>query len=181
MERIEVYTSKKKLFISMILSFVFVLLGTYLLIEPGNFSKYKSSPIITQVIGVSSILLFGVAMILSLIRVINPQLALIIDSQGLNVNPKKSLTDNIKWNEIKGFKEIKINSTKIIIIEVHNPSKWIKNETNLVRRKMMQFNNANYSSPNISAVGLDISYDQLIETLNKYYNQYKIELKDTIP
>ncbi len=45
----------------------------------------------------------------------------------------------------------------------------------------MQFNNANYSSPNISAVGLDISYDQLIETLNKYYNQYKIELKDTIP
>ena len=177
MERIEVYTSKKKLFISMILSFVFVLLGTYLLIEPGNFSKYKSSPIITQIIGVSSILLFGVAMILSLIRVINSQLALIIDSQGLNVNPKKPLTDNIKWNEIKGFKEIKINSTKIIIIEVHNSSKWIKNETNLVRRKMMQFNNANYSSPfNISAVGLDISYGQLIETLNKYYNKCKIEL-----
>jgi hypothetical protein len=116
-------------------------------------------------------------MILSLIRVINPQLALIIDSQGLNVNPKKSLTDNIKWSEIKGFKEIKINSTRIIIIEVHNPSKWIKNETNLVRRKMMQFNNANYSSPfNISAVGLDISYDQLIEILNKFYNQYKNEL-----
>jgi len=40
--------------------------------------------------------LFGVAMILSLIRVINPQIALIIDSQGLNVNPKKSLTENIK-------------------------------------------------------------------------------------
>lgn len=41
----------------------------------------------------------------------------------------------------------------------------------------MQFNNANYSSPfNISAVGLDISYGQLIETLNKYYNKCKIEL-----
>ncbi len=40
----------------------------------------------------------------------------------------------------------------------------------------MQFNNTNYRSPfNISAVGLDISYDQLIETLKKYYNQYKIE------
>lgn len=166
----------------MILCFVFVVLGTYLLIEPGNFSNYKSSPIITQGIGVSSILLFGVAMILSLIRVVNSQIALTIDSQGLNVNPKKSLTDNIKWNEIKGFKEIKLNSTKIIIIEVHNSSKWIKNETNLVRRKMMQFNNTNYRSPfNISAVGLDISYDQLIETLKKYYNQYKIELKDTIP
>jgi uncharacterized protein YlxW (UPF0749 family) len=55
---------------------------------------------------------------------------------------------------------------------------WIYERTGArVRRKMMQFNNANYSSPfNISAVGLDISYDQLIEILNKFYNQYKNEL-----
>ena len=84
---------------------------------------------------------------------------------------------NIELKTNCRVKEIKINSTKIVIIEVYDPSKWIKNETNLVRRKMMQFNNANYSSPfNISAVGLDISYGQLIETLNEYYNKCRIEL-----
>jgi len=54
---------------------------------------------------------------------------LIIDSAGLNINPKKSLTEFIPWEEIFGFEEIKIYSTKIIMIKVMNPNSWLEKET----------------------------------------------------
>ncbi|MBU3050567.1 hypothetical protein KNV96_20735, partial [Chryseobacterium indologenes] len=78
--------------------------------------------------------------------------------------------------EINGFKEIKIHSTRIVIIGVRNPEYWLDKETNGFKRKLMQFNINNYDSPfNISASGIDITSDKLIETLNKYYERNKNE------
>ncbi len=109
-------------------------------------------------------------------RLIKSEIALIIDTKGLNVNPKKSLTEYIKWSEINSFEEIKIQSTRIVIIGVKNPEYWLDKETSGFRRKLMQFNINNYNSPfNIASAGLDISPERLIETLNKYFDRYKKE------
>lgn len=177
MESIEFYSSKKKSLLLLLGSITFVALGIWLLLEADNLTVWKArNPILTRGIGIASILFFGLGIFIGIKRVIKSEIALIIDSKGLNVNPKKSLTEFIKWSDINGFEEIKIQSTRIVIIGVKNPEYWLDKETSVFRRKLMQFNISNYNSPfNIAASGLDISSDQLIETLNNYYDRHKNE------
>ncbi|TLX23537.1 hypothetical protein FE904_21165 [Chryseobacterium indologenes] len=169
MDRIELYSSKKKSLILLIGSLTFIVLGFWLLLEAENLTSMRArSPIFIRGIGIATILFCGFGIFIGIKRMIKSEIILIIDNKGLNVNPKKSLTEFIKWDEINGFKEIKIHSTRIVIIGVRNPEYWLDKETNGFKRKLMQFNINNYDSPfNISASGIDITSDKLIETLNK--------------
>lgn len=177
MESVEIYSSKKKSLMLLIGSVVFVALGFWLLLKIDNLTGWRArNPIFTQGIGIASILFFGLGIFIGIKRLINSEIALIINSEGLNLNPKKSSTEFIKWSEIKGFEEIKIQNTRIVIIRVKNPEYWLGKETSGFRRKLMQFNISNYNSPfNIAAAGLDINSDKLIETLNIYFGRYKNE------
>lgn len=179
MDRIEIYTSKKKSILLLIGSIGFVALGFWLLLEADNFTGWRArSPIFTRGIGVASVLFFGFGIFVGIKRLIKSEIALIIDPVGLNVNPKKSLTDFIKWNDILGFKEIKIQSTRILIIGVKNPEYWLNKETNAIRKKLIKFNINNYNSLfNIAASGLDISSEELSEKLNSYFEKYKSEVQ----
>ncbi|GAB2802970.1 hypothetical protein GCM10027275_56400 [Rhabdobacter roseus] len=177
MERIEIYSSKKKSLLLLIGSIAFVAIGVWLLLEADNFTGWRArNPIFTRGIAIASIIFFGLGIFVGIKRLIKSEIALIIDSKGLNVNPKKSLTEFIKWTDIKGFEEIKIQSTRIVIIGIKNPEYWLDKETSGFRRKLMQFIINNYNSPfNIASAGLDISSDSLIGTLNKYFDRYKNE------
>lgn len=159
-------------------SIIFVVLGIWLFMNADNFTGWKArNPIFIKGIGVISILFFGFGIFVGIKRLIKSELALIVDSRGLNVNPKKSLSEYIEWKDILGFREIKIQSARIIIIGVKNPDHWIETETNLIRRKLMQFNLNNYDSPfNIAVAGLDISYKELNDKLNSYFEKYKNEV-----
>jgi len=175
MDRIEIYTSKKKSRLLLIGSIAFVGLGIWLLMEADNLTAWRASnPIFIRGIGIASILFFGLGIFVGIKRLIKSEITLIIDPIGLNVNPKKSLTEFIKWDEILGFEEIKIQSTRIFIIGVKNPDYWLEKETNILRKKMMQFNINNYNSPfNIASSGLDINSNELNEKLNSYFEKYK--------
>jgi|SRR5699024_5626209 len=177
MERIEIYSSKKKSLLLLLGSIAFVALGVWLLSEADNLTGWRAkNPIFTRGIGIASILFFGLGIFIGIKRLIKSEIALIIDANGLNVNPKKSLSEFIKWTDIKGFEEIKIHSTRIVIIRVKDPEYWINRESIGFRRKLMQYNINNYNSPfNIASAGLDISSDRLIETLNNYFDRYKNE------
>ena len=175
MNRIEIYTSKKKSIPLLIGSIAFVALGIWLLLEADNLPR---NPIYTRGIGVVSILFFGLGIFVGIKRLIKSEIALIIDPIGLNIDPKKSLTEFIKWDEILGFKEIKIRSMRVLIIGVKNPEYWLEKETNTIRKKMMQFNINKFNSPfNITASVLDISYNELNEKLNSYFEKYKNEVQ----
>jgi hypothetical protein len=177
MERIEIYSSKKKSLLLLIGSIAFVVLDFWLLIEADNLTSWRArNPIFTRGIVIASILFFGLGVFVGIKRLIKSEIALIIDSKGLNVNPKKSLNEYINWSDINGIEEIKIQSTRIVIIGVKNPKYWLDKEISGFKRKLMQFNVSNYNSPfNIAASGLDISSDKLIETLNNYYDRHKNE------
>ncbi len=177
MERVEIYTSKKKSILLLLGSIAFVALGVWLILEADNLTGWRArNPILTRGIGITSILFFGLGIFVSIKRLIKSEIALIISTEGLNVNPKKSLTEFIKWSDILGFEEIKIQSTRIVIIGVKNPEYWLEQEKSSFRRKLMQFNISNYNSPfNIASAGLEISSNELNEALNKYFDKYKNE------
>lgn len=106
---------------------------------------------------------------------------MIIDPIGLNVNPKKSLTEFIAWDEILGFGEIKIQSTRIVIIGVKNPESWLEKETSAIKKKLMQFNINNYNSPfSIAASGLAVGSNELKEKLHSYFEKYRNEKQQGI-
>lgn len=173
MERIEIYSSKKKSLLFLIGSIAFVVLGFWLLLEADNLTGWRANnPNFTRVIGIASILFFGLGVFVGIKRLIKSEVTLIIDIKGINVNPKKSLNEFINWSDINGFEEIKIQSTRFVIIGVKNPEYWLDKETSGFRRKLMQFNISHYNSPfNIASSGLAISSDKLIETLNNYYDK----------
>lgn len=177
MERIEIYTSKKKSILMLLGSLIFVGLGIWMFINADNFTGWRGrNQIFIQGIGVSSVLFFGFGIFVGIKRIIKSEIALIIDPKGLNVNPRKFLNEFIEWKDIQGFKEIKIRSQRILIIKVSNPNYWIEKETSTIRKKIMQFNlNINHSPFNIAAAALDISYKELNDKLNSYFEKYKIE------
>ena len=165
MDKIEIYSSKKKLFLLLIASLLFVVVGIFMLLYFENIKK---------IIGLISILFFGLGIYFSIRGLVKNQLILVIDAIGINVNPKKSLSEKIEWKNIIGFSEIRIQGAKIVIIKVNNPNYWIEKEENQIRKKIMSFNTDNYGSPfNISANAMQISHLELIQILNDNFKKYK--------
>lgn len=120
MDKIEVYTSKKKAILTLIGSAAFVALGVWLMVHAGELGRYRS-PVFIRIIGLAAILFFGFGIFVGIKRTIRSEVGLIIDATGLNLYPRKSRTDFIKWEDILGFEEIKIQSTRIQIIKVRDP------------------------------------------------------------
>ena len=175
MSKIEIYSSKKKSLLLLTACIVFVIGGIYMFINAEDLSSYRGrNPIFTKGIGVMSVLLCGLGIYVSIRQLISNQLIVIIDKIGININPKKSLSERIEWKNIKGFNEIKIQRTKIVIIKVNNSNYWIEKEENFIRKKLMKFNTNIYGSPfNISANIMQINHFELMEILNENFNKYK--------
>lgn len=175
MERIEIYSSKKKSFLLLIASLLFIVGGIYMFMNAENFTDYRlSNPLLIKSIGITSSFFFGLGIYVSIKRLLANQLILIIDRNGINVNPKKSLTEYIEWKNINEFSELKTQSQKFVIIDVNNSDYWIEKEENIIRKKLINFNVNNYGSPFIIFTNLiQMSHVELMKTLNKNLNKYK--------
>ncbi|AZB29960.1 STM3941 family protein [Chryseobacterium balustinum] len=180
MERIEIYSSKKKSMLLLMGSLLFVVGGFYMLMNAENFTGYRArSPFLIKTIGIASVLFFGLGIYVSIKQLITNQLVtnqliLIIDRKVVNVNPKKSQTEFIEWKNINGFSELKIQSQKFVIIDVDNSDYWIEKGESGIRKKLMKFNVNNYGSPfNLSANSMQMNYAELMKTLNENLNKYK--------
>ena len=175
MEKIEIYSSKKKSLLLLIASIIFVIGGIYMLMNTENLTGYRvRNPLFIKTIGIASILFFSLGIYVSIKQLFTNQLILIIDKKGVNINPKKSLSDCIEWKNIKGFSELKIQSQKLIIINVDNSDYWIEKEENGMKKKLIKFNTNNYGSPfNLSANFMQINHEELTKTLNENLNKYK--------
>ena len=175
MERLEIYSSKKKSFLLLIGSLLFIIGGIWIFINAENLTSFRSrNPIFLKGIGIISVLFFGFGVYVSIKQLITNQLLLVIDKAGINVNPRKSTSKSIEWKNVDGFSELKIQSQKFVIIQVNNSDFWIENESNQMRKKIMKFNLNNYGSPfNLSANSMQINYAELMRVLYENLNKYK--------
>ncbi len=175
MENIEIYSSKKKSFLLLIASLFFVIGGIYMFINAEYLTSYRSrSPIFIKGMGILSVLFFGLGIYVSIRQLISDQLILIIDKFGLNVNPKGPIIKTIEWKNIEGFSEIKIQGTKIVIININNSNYWIDKEDKKIKKMLLKFNVKNYGSPfNLSANSMQISHQDLMKILNGNLKKFK--------
>ena len=167
MERIEIYTSRKKSFLLLLAALAFVTVSVWMFLHAEEMADgMHRDPLLIKGIAILGVLFSGPGALVILKKLVTKQLALVIDSKGLAFNVRKSGEEYIPWNEITDFHEIKIRQVRIIIIMVKDPQKWVEKEKSFFRRKLMQANMANYGSPfNISTVGLNIAHEELMEKL----------------
>ena len=175
MEKIEIYSSKKKSILLLAGSLLFVIGGIYTFVNAEDFDGFRGrNPLFIKVIGIAAIFFFGLGIFVSIKQLFINQLILTIDRNGINVNPKNSKTEFIEWKNITGFSEIKIHGQKFVIIEVNNSDYWIEKELNGIRKNLMKFNLNNYGSPfNLSANTMQINYTELLKTLNENFEKSK--------
>ncbi|PWB25890.1 STM3941 family protein [Flavobacterium sp. HTF] len=175
MEKIEIYSSKKKTFLLLIGSLLFIAGGIWMLMDAENLTGFRlRSPILVKCIGIISVLFSSLGVYISIRQLVKNKLFLIIEENGINVNPKKNSNEFINWKNIEGFSELKIQSQKMVLIKVNNSDFWIENEKNRIRKRLIQFNFNNYGSPFcLSAVSMQINHTELMKVLNENLEKYK--------
>ena len=141
-------------------SLIFVIAGYFMITNPSDNGRYSAFHI--QIIGFVAVAFFGLGIYASIRMFFEKSPALAFDWEGIKYDVKKGKHSFISWNEIESFSEIKIHGQKMILVHLKYPQKFIDNEPNVVKRKLMEFNFANYNAPiSISASTLKVSIDQL--------------------
>ncbi len=173
MERIEIYSSRKRVTLHLIISLFFVAVGLYFILFGSTLSLGKS-PVMAHGIGILVILFFGLGVFVSLKNLFGNPLMLVIDRKGLLLDPKHHPEDYVRWGDIDHFSEIQIEGEYFVIIHVHDPDRYIEQETNAIKKELMKFNLQNYDSPfNLTASSMDIKHQGLLELLRKGLHRYQ--------
>ena len=167
--QIEIAFSRKKLVLLFVLALAFIIMGVQFIISPVNFtSPIQQNPQIIQIVGIISVLFFGIASLFIVPKLWGSPVGLLINEQGITNNTVAGSSHHIPWSDVVGFRSIKIRQSKIILVHTKNPEKYIEAETNYFKRQIMRSNYNLYGSPlSISVNALKIKHKPLLKALEK--------------
>ena len=175
MERIEIYTSKKKNIFLLFLTIIFFAMGLFCFLNANGLSKDgKRSIVFIEAIGIIVVVFALIALVFIIKNLLNNQWVLAIDEKALHIRIQKYYL--IPWQEIIGFQELEIKGNKSILIQVKNPETLIANEKNFFVKKMMQWSQKMYGAPiSIASSTMKISHKKLVSLLLVSFATYKDE------
>ena len=158
--------SKIKIILLIVGSAVFVAGGVWLLgLDPEQIqsSRRMSNPQIAYGVGYVCIAFFGICGIYGITKMFDFKPGLIINSKGITDNSSAVAAGLIRWSDITGFSEFQVKSTKMLIIHVREPEKYV-NRGSAIKRALNKANMKLVGSPiSISANSLRIKYPELLE------------------
>ena len=167
--------SKKKIFLSIIGCIAFVGVGVWMLsLDQATIEAQRklNSPLIVYGIGLVAIVFFGYVGILHFKKMFNSKPGLIFNCTGIVDNSSGVSAGLIPWSEIVGAYIYEIKRSKMLIIKVEKPEKYL--ERGGVMKKVL--NNSNYKmcgSPiAISSTTLKINFPDLLILFEQYYQKY---------
>lgn len=164
--------SKKKIFLALIGSCVFVLIGAaFLLVDDQAIRSLRrfNSPAVFHGIGVLAVLVFGVFGVLLVRKMFSRQAGLVLNSAGI-LDHYNGMT--VAWSDITAIEQINVFSTKMIAIKVRDPQKQIE-QGGALKRLALKSNHRLYGTPNLIASSpLRISFGDLFALLTAYKDKY---------
>lgn len=173
--------SKIKITVLTVLAFGFVALGVFLLSLDANeltSSRRFSNTTLVHAIGIVTIVFFGLCALLLLRKLFETSPGLILNAEGLIDNSSSISAGLIPWSEITGIGEYKIHSQKFVSIFVTDPHKYA-DMGNALTRMTNRANIRMCGTPiNISANGLKIKYQELVELIEAYSRQGRREARE---
>ena len=173
MERIEIFTSKKKNVFLLFLVIIFLAVGIFCFLNANELSNDgKRSIIFIEVISIIVVIFALIALVFIIKNLLNNQWVLTIDEKALHIRIQKYYL--IPWQEIIGFQELEIKGNKSILIQVRNPETLIANEKNFFVKEMMQWSQKMYGAPiSIASSTMKISHKELVSLLLVSFVTYK--------
>ena len=173
MERIEIFTSKKKNVFLLFLVIIFLAVGIFCFLNANELSNDgKRSIIFIEVISIIVVIFALIALVFIIKNLLNNQWVLTIDEKALHIRIQKYYL--IPWQEIIGFQELEIKGNKSILIQVRNPETLIANEKNFFVKKMMQWSQKMYGAPiSIASSTMKITHKELVSLLLASLATYK--------
>jgi hypothetical protein len=172
-------TSKSKLVLLILASCGFVAAGAWMLsldaaeIRAGrSFTFFYNDPTFVRVLGVASILFFGVCGVYGFKKLFDKQPGLVLNSSGIVDNASGVAAGFIPWSEVVGFGVYEIQKQKMLVIGVSDPQKYI-DRGGALKRLANKANHKMSGSPvTISSVALKIDFPELVALFDRYPQKY---------
>ncbi|MDO5608027.1 MAG: STM3941 family protein [Capnocytophaga sp.] len=162
-EQIEIPLSKKKITSIFLGSIIFVGLGFWFLTSPPKINHVLiGSSTVISIVGLVSVLFFGLVSIVTLRKLSDKKAGFIINNQGIIDNSSGISAGLVLWADIKEIKITQVMSEKFLTLIVKDPQSYLRKITNPLKRKGMEWNYRLYGSPiSISANSLQANFDEL--------------------
>jgi hypothetical protein len=173
-EIVEIPLSKKKMIFGLCGSLMFVAIGVWFIAWPDSLKgSVIRNPTILFIVGLLSIVFFGICVFFYARMLSNVKPGLIIDDQGITDHSSGVAVGMIPWEDIGQIKTAKVFSQSFVMLIVKDPVKYIDREKSLLKKKTMQMNYKSYGSPvAISANSLKIGFDELHKIIQERYSRH---------
>lgn len=153
-EKIEIPLSKTKILLYLFGPIIFVALFIFIIVE-------MEPPFFVKIVGYFGILFFGFGFILLMGKMFDRRPGLIIDQNGITDHTQYTSVGLIEWKDIVGFDTYQVQSTKMIIVYIENPKKYIKRAKKTLAKAMRMSQSMTGSPLSINSGALKISHDEL--------------------
>jgi len=172
--QIEIPLSKQKMYLMLFGSIIFVVIGTWLVVNPPKSNHpIFGNPMVILISGISAIIFFGYTAFILLKKLPDNKPGLIINSEGIIDNSSGVSAGIVLWTDIIEISTANVMNQKFLMFIVKNPEEYINRQNGIVKRKAMEINYKTYGSPiSISANTLDTNFEEL-------YKLLKIKFKES--
>ncbi|MGO4904750.1 STM3941 family protein [Flavobacterium sp. W20_MBD1_R3] len=171
--QIEIPLSKQKMYLMLFGSIIFVVIGTWLVVNPpkSNHSIF-GNPMVILISGISAIIFFGYTTFILLKKLPDNKPGLIINSEGIIDNSSGVAAGIVLWTDIIEISTANVMNQKFLMFIVKNPEEYINRQNGIVKRKAMEINYKTYGSPiSISANTLNTNFEELYKLLKRKFKE----------
>jgi hypothetical protein len=174
-KKTEIQLSKSKITLMLMGSLAFVGIGVWFVSNPPEIDNpFLGSPTKIFIVGLASIIVFGVFAFFAFKKLWDKSPGLVISEEGVFDNTSAAGAGLVPWTDILEIKETKIVNQTFINLIVKNPQDYIDRQKNSFKRKLMQMNYDTYGTViGISSSGLKCNYRELKEMLDKAFSDSK--------
>ena len=152
------------------LSMLFVVLGILPFLGVGLRVYRKYVPVFHDMIFIVVIIFFGFTALIYLKMILSTKPVISISEKGICDNVFFGL---IEWENVAGFRKVKIQKYDYILILLENPEKYIE-KFNFFKQKWLKFNHRQYGTPVMIHIGnLKIDQEELLNIVRKEWTEYK--------
>lgn len=147
MDKIEIPLSKVKLLLILLGGLAFVVIGVIFIVNPEKFvSARMSDPELLRLLGIASVLFFGILTIYAIKKLLGNPIGLVIDEDGITDNTNAAGVGLIKWADITRLERVQVKSTKILLVHISNPEEYLE-KTKGFKKLLIKGNYNMYGTP----------------------------------
>lgn len=173
-ERIIIKLSRKKMVLALLGSFLFVILGIWMVVKHQEIDpSFLKFPLAILIVGILSILFFGFIAIIIIKKLSSQSDGLIISPEGITDNSSGISAGFIPWTEITAITETSYAGQASVVIVIKNPEEFIASQKSSFKRKVMSANYKSFGAAvSISANSLKTTHKNLKQILVEKLTEY---------